>query len=389
MKSDAFSIASDLDRFASICAAACHDIDHNGFTNIFHMKTQSSLAILYNDKSVLENHHAALGWKIIRETNLLKTLNHDQREQFRSVFIHCILGTDMSLHSSHLEELITIAECRAKPEGNRSPLETAERMLALSVHTADISNVAKPFDICTKNIDRLFKEFFRQGDEEKRLGLPFSMMCDRETTNIQKSEALYIQLLVKPWFNHFASVIQGPAKACIKNLESNYNRYVHSSTLQEPPKLKITKRKSMFERGALLKIQQMQDTRPQSDQDFPDSVETPDADELIQSNHYGALPHHGRVHSGDEIADEESEEEVLPLGRGDLTPNATPEEVIAMNAELPPKNRPSLAEVPTESTARIPASMLSNSDDEDAQLLPEIKQSEFIDKIEPQDSHKL
>ena len=34
-----------------------HDVDHNGLNNNFHINSQSPLAVLYNDISVLENHH--------------------------------------------------------------------------------------------------------------------------------------------------------------------------------------------------------------------------------------------------------------------------------------------------------------------------------------------
>ena len=33
---------------------------------------------------------------------------------------------------------------------------------------------------------RVYGEFFIQGDLEKKQGLPISMFCDRETTNINK-----------------------------------------------------------------------------------------------------------------------------------------------------------------------------------------------------------
>jgi len=371
MRSDPFAIVSDLDRFASICAAAAHDIGHNGFANNFHARTESKLAILYNDKSILENHHASLGWTIIRQTKLLENLSPAQREQFRSVFLHCILSTDMTLHSSHLEELITIAECRSNSAGERSPLETSERLLGLSVHSADISNVAKPFELCTKSVDRVFEEFFRQGDREAELGLSYSMLCDREKTNIPKSEALFIQLLVKPWYSHWVSLIQKPGKICMKTLESNYNRYVHSSQLMEPPKMKIRKRKSMFERGAFLKIQ-LEAGRTASDTDFRDrdNIKTPDADDLNEFANkvsvFGNAPHI-RVHSGEELGESDYEDDNVSTGAKSpvvLTPNATPEEYDAMRAELPPKKRLDLANTPSHSTARIPLKMLENSDDE-------------------------
>jgi hypothetical protein len=34
-------------------------MDHPGTNNMFEIKTQSKLSILYNDQSVLEMHHAA------------------------------------------------------------------------------------------------------------------------------------------------------------------------------------------------------------------------------------------------------------------------------------------------------------------------------------------
>lgn len=46
-------VLTPLDVLAGLVAAACHDYDHNGKNNAFHVATQSPLAILYNDQSVL------------------------------------------------------------------------------------------------------------------------------------------------------------------------------------------------------------------------------------------------------------------------------------------------------------------------------------------------
>jgi hypothetical protein len=50
---------SDLEIFALLFSAIIHDYDHTGTTNNFHIQSGSSLAILYNDRAVLENHHVA------------------------------------------------------------------------------------------------------------------------------------------------------------------------------------------------------------------------------------------------------------------------------------------------------------------------------------------
>ena len=50
---------SDLEIFALLFSAIIHDFDHTGTTNNFHVQSSSSLAIMYNDKAVLENHHVS------------------------------------------------------------------------------------------------------------------------------------------------------------------------------------------------------------------------------------------------------------------------------------------------------------------------------------------
>lgn len=50
---------TDLDIFLTIISGAAHDMDHPGTNNVFEMKNRSKLSLLYNDQSVLENHHAA------------------------------------------------------------------------------------------------------------------------------------------------------------------------------------------------------------------------------------------------------------------------------------------------------------------------------------------
>ena len=50
---------SDLEIFSVLLSAIIHDFDHSGTTNNFHTQSASSLAVLYNDRSVLENHHVS------------------------------------------------------------------------------------------------------------------------------------------------------------------------------------------------------------------------------------------------------------------------------------------------------------------------------------------
>lgn len=64
-------------------------------------------AVLYNDRSVLENHHAASAWSLYLsqpEFNFLANLDHVEFKRFRFLVIEAILATDLKKHFDFLAE---------------------------------------------------------------------------------------------------------------------------------------------------------------------------------------------------------------------------------------------------------------------------------------------
>lgn len=58
-------------------------------------------AVLYNDKSVLENHHAAASWDLLTslpDNNFITDFDEAELKRFRFLLIECILATDLKLH---------------------------------------------------------------------------------------------------------------------------------------------------------------------------------------------------------------------------------------------------------------------------------------------------
>ena len=55
-----------LEFAAIIIAGGCHDHEHPGFNNVFLMETKDDIAYRYNDLSVLENHHVASTFALIK-----------------------------------------------------------------------------------------------------------------------------------------------------------------------------------------------------------------------------------------------------------------------------------------------------------------------------------
>ena len=54
-----------VDFLSYLVAAACHDFEHPGVNQVFLCQKKQALALRYNDKSVLENHHAAASYKLM------------------------------------------------------------------------------------------------------------------------------------------------------------------------------------------------------------------------------------------------------------------------------------------------------------------------------------
>eukprot|EP00069_Balaena_mysticetus_P003395 bmy_04301T0 len=186
---------TELEILAMVFAAAIHDYEHTGTTNNFHIQTRSDVAILYNDRSVLENHHVSAAYRLMQEEemNVLVNLSKDDWRDLRNLVIEMVLSTDMS---GHFQQIKNIRNSLQQPEG----LDKAKTM-SLILHAADISHPAKSWQLHHRWTMALMEEFFLQGDKEAELGLPFSPLCDRKSTMVAQSQIGFIDFIVEPTFS--------------------------------------------------------------------------------------------------------------------------------------------------------------------------------------------
>ncbi|KAJ8010418.1 hypothetical protein DPEC_G00074870 [Dallia pectoralis] len=186
---------TELEIFAMIFAAAVHDYEHTGTTNNFHIQTRSGSAILYNDRAVLENHHVSAAYRLLQdddEMNILLNLSKDDWRELRALVVEMVLATDMSCHFQQIKAMKNFLQ---QPEAIDKP-----KAISLILHTADISHPAKKWDLHHRWTTSLLEEFFRQGDKEAELGLPFSPLCDRKSTMVAQSQIGFIDFIVEPTF---------------------------------------------------------------------------------------------------------------------------------------------------------------------------------------------
>ena len=86
------------------------------------------------------------------------------------------------------------------PEKLATPIENRTFVLKYLVHGVDISNPIRPEQVCRKWAEKVLEEFFAQGDKEKAQSLPVSMLCDRDTVSLPKSQIGFINGVVLPQF---------------------------------------------------------------------------------------------------------------------------------------------------------------------------------------------
>ncbi|XP_061761073.1 cAMP-specific 3',5'-cyclic phosphodiesterase 4B isoform X2 [Nerophis ophidion] len=232
------AVFTDLEILAALFAAAIHDVDHPGVSNQFLINTNSELALMYNDESVLENHHLAVGFKLLHEDNcdIFQNLSKRQRQSLRKLVIDMVLATDMSKHMSLLADLKTMVETKKVTSSGVLLLDHyTDRIQVLRnmVHCADLSNPTKPLAVYRQWTERIMEEFFRQGDKERERGMEISPMCDKHTASVEKSQVGFIDYIVHPLWETWGDLVHPDAQDILDTLEDNRDWY--QSTIPQSP----------------------------------------------------------------------------------------------------------------------------------------------------------
>ncbi|EKX46145.1 hypothetical protein GUITHDRAFT_70918, partial [Guillardia theta CCMP2712] len=196
----AFDKLSDIQTFALIVSALCHDLEHPGVNNLFLIKSRSSLATLYNETSILEKHHAFRAFELMfhANTDLLSSFTPEQYADFREIMMSIILATDMARHGDYMARLKQIL---AENEGKEGQIEVDELFLMeIIIKCADTANVLKPFEVAKKWALRVTDEFFLQGDMERASGMEVTPICDRTSQSRVAVQKGFIDFVITPFY---------------------------------------------------------------------------------------------------------------------------------------------------------------------------------------------
>jgi hypothetical protein len=216
----------------------CHDYKHPGLNNNYLKETKNLLALTYNDNSILENMHISETFKLINysdEYNIFDKLENNIYKQLRKEMISCVLATDMTFHNYYVDFMNEqINKIKAQNNGNNiNEIKDKEKekdnnkcyqnYMNLLIHSADISNPTKPFEIYWKWAKMVIDEFYEQGDKEKELGL--ACFCDRNKTTIYQSQLGFINFIEIPFYSLFGELFK-KLKFYYDTLMENKNKII-------------------------------------------------------------------------------------------------------------------------------------------------------------------
>ncbi|XP_037509576.2 high affinity cAMP-specific and IBMX-insensitive 3',5'-cyclic phosphodiesterase 8A-like [Rhipicephalus sanguineus] len=231
-------IFDPLDEAICLLSAVIHDVDHPGRSTPFLCNSQDPLAILYNDRSVLETHHAALGFKLTlsdEKVNIFQNMERDVYRSVRASIIDMVLATEMTKHFEHLSKFLNAFQKPAQDDDAFGPESTQDQgefgslrapesivlIKRMLIKCADVSNPARPIELCKQWAQRIAEEYCSQTDEEKRRGLPVMMPAfDRATCNIAKSQTGFISYFVRDMFKAWSDF--GDFPELLEIIEKNF-----------------------------------------------------------------------------------------------------------------------------------------------------------------------
>jgi len=225
---------NNQDIFALLCSCIAHDVAHHGYNTQFLKRADTDLALMYNDTSPMENMHACVFFQTMQQSGCQFFAPEEQRKwkNFRRKVIATILATDIAKHFEFLKRLnLRVGKLEFNPFvedrntlADKNNVSKEDRMLLLEafMHTVDLTHNFKPFNVHKIGLAALENEWFNQGDEELRLGLPITANYDRRSDSAAGCQTFFLGSMVKPLLVAFHCFTrQDFAEDILLNLDTN------------------------------------------------------------------------------------------------------------------------------------------------------------------------
>ncbi|KAL7573558.1 hypothetical protein ACA910_008696 [Epithemia clementina (nom. ined.)] len=170
-----YGITSDpLTQFAMVFSALIHDVNHMGVPNDTLIRENNSLASMYRNKSVAEQHSIDVAWDLLQQDQF-KDLRYciyatkPEFERFRQIVVQAVLATDIvdtelkALRNERWERAFAETEIEENPRDivNRKATIVIEHLIQAS----DVAHTMQHWHIYRKWNENFFRECYQNYKE--------------------------------------------------------------------------------------------------------------------------------------------------------------------------------------------------------------------------------
>ncbi|KAG1954609.1 cone cGMP-specific 3',5'-cyclic phosphodiesterase subunit alpha' [Pimephales promelas] len=205
---------TDLDAFAMVAAAFCHDIDHRGTNNLYQTKSGSPLAKLHGS-SILERHHLEYSKTLMAEenVNIFQSLQKRQFETVQHLHDVCIIATDLALYFKKRTMFQKIVDATEPMTDEKEAVAYVannpirkEIIMAMMMTGCDLSAITKPWEVQSKVALMVAAEFWEQGDLERTVldQQPIPMMDRNKSDELPKMQCGFIDFVCAFVYKEFS-----------------------------------------------------------------------------------------------------------------------------------------------------------------------------------------
>ncbi|XP_052825890.1 high affinity cAMP-specific 3',5'-cyclic phosphodiesterase 7A isoform X2 [Octopus bimaculoides] len=213
-----------IEAMAALFASMMHDLDHPGVNQAYLIATTNVLASLYENSSVLENHHWRSAVGVLHECGIFDHFDAHQWGLLEWQLKSLILATDITRQQEFIRKF---KEYQDDPNFTiKNNANHRHFVMQIAMKCADISNPCRLWPASKQWSEKICEEFFLQGDCERKLKLPITPMCDRYSTSMAKIQAGFMEHVVYPLFHEWRRFMRSElSKNMLENVKTNKNRW--------------------------------------------------------------------------------------------------------------------------------------------------------------------
>lgn len=220
------------DIFAMLIAATIHDYQHPGVSHPYLIQADHTSRYIYNDIDVLENFHLCQAFKVMKQLDIFKYLNRQQKKTVHRNIVGCVLATNFGHQNELIYEMqndkkyhdMSFDQDSSGQSGGKLKKKeirkTRSILRPLLLHASDISHCCKKLEIHKEWSERYWREWHTEKEMLKSKGVIPTGVSRRD---FPKEQVFFFELWCLPFYELLCDWLYFPeTQTILKTGQDNY-----------------------------------------------------------------------------------------------------------------------------------------------------------------------